>query len=107
MSALTDKLRVLVNEAPEVSDFSDNDLGTVLTEYAGDLNRAAAQVWRIKAGRYADLVSMSEGNSNRQWSGAYKQALEMAEMYDAIADGDGGAGSSGTNTARTRRIVRS
>lgn len=107
MSAETDKLRILVNESVDTSDFTDNDLGVVIAEFAGDLNRAAAQVWRIKAGHYADLVSMSEGNSNRQWSGAYKQALEMAAMYEELAGGDGGSGSSGTITARPRRIVRS
>lgn len=107
MTAEIDRLRVLVNEDPADSSFSDGDLAIVLAQKAGNQNRAAAAVWRIKAGQYADLVNISEGNSSRAWSGAYKQALEMADKYDALADSEDVSGTSGRPTARSRKIVRS
>lgn len=107
MAEEIDRLRVLTNEDPEDSDFTDGDLALILAQNAGKQNRAAAAVWRVKAGQYADLVNISEGNSSRAWSGAYKQALEMAEKYDALADAEDGGSSSGTITARSRKIVRS
>lgn len=106
MAEQVDQLRILTNEDPADSDFTDGDLALILTEKEGSLNRAAAHVWRIKAGQYADLVNISEGNSNRSWSGAYKQALEMAEKYDALADAEDPGNDPGRPTARSRKIVR-
>lgn len=97
-------LRVLVNEVPEDSEFDDSQLSEIF-DAAADMNAAAAQVWRVKAASYADLVSMSEGNSSRQWSNAYKQALEMAEVFQRISDFDNDP-SSGRPTAISRKIVR-
>jgi hypothetical protein len=97
-------LRQYTNEEAEDSEFTDGQLQDILNSVNGDYNIAAAQVWRIKAGRYADLVNMTEGSSSRQWSNAHKQALEMTTHYEGISS-DGG--SSGGPVARIRKIVRS
>lgn len=104
MSALTKQLRVLVNEDVEDSLFIDSELDTVLTAQSGSLNKAAAHIWRVKAGRLADLVNISEGNSNRAWSNAYKQALDMAAMYEKLAGEE--SPTSGRPTAVSRKIIR-
>lgn len=98
------KLRLLTNEDASDSDFTDADLQAVLTEKSDNVNRAAAQVWRLKAAKMADMVNITEGNSSRAWSQAYKQALEMAKTFDSLADGD--SPSAGGPTARPRKIVR-
>jgi len=46
-----------------------------------DLNGAAAEVWRMKAGHYADMYSFSAGGHNIQKSALIRQALEMASYY--------------------------
>lgn len=103
MSAETLELRRLTNEPAEDSEYTDALLDSFITAHTS-MNKAASHVWRLKAGKYADLVSMSEGNSSRQWSNAYKQALEMAKHYEELADNE--SPTSGRPTAIPRKIVR-
>lgn len=103
MSAETAELRRLVNEPVEDSEYTDAMLDAFIAAHTS-MNKTAAHVWRLKAAKYADLVSMSEGNSSRQWSNAYKQALEMAKSYEELADSE--SPSSGRPTATSRKIVR-
>lgn len=106
-AGLIKALRVLINEDAEVSEWDDSQLGVFLDEREGKLNVTAAYVWRVKAGRFADLVTMTEGNSSRQWSNAYKQALEMAQVYQDLADGEEPVDpDAGRPTAVSRKITR-
>lgn len=99
-------LRSLTNEKPDETEYEDNELQAFIDLKAGDLNKAAAYVWRLKAGKYADLVDISEGNSKRSWSKAYEQALVMAKTYEReAAQVDEPA--TGRPVARTHKIVRS
>jgi len=105
MSALSSKLRELVNEPAADSEYTDGDLDAILAEYSDDLNKAATAVWLMKAAKFADLVNITEGSSSRSWSGAYKQALEMSKVFEKIADDD--TPGAGGPTARSRKIIRS
>ena len=56
-----------------------------VTGYAYDLNRAAAEVWRIKAAHAAIAYDVSTDNHNLKRSQIVAQALQMAQMYDNMA----------------------
>lgn len=73
-----------------------------------DLNTAAAQLWREKAAAAAELVNTSESGSSRALGDIYKNALEMAKHYEALATAsllaDQAASTGGWST--TRQAVR-
>lgn len=98
------RLRRMTGEADEAgSVYSNTDLDIFINDAAGDLNLAAAAIWREKAGNVADLVNMSEAGSSRSNSDLYKNAIDQAERYEAAA----GAGTyDSTNSSTTRGIVR-
>lgn len=102
MSAATDALRPLVGETALDSEYSDERLDELLLEYVSQ-NRAAAAIWREKAATYSDLVDVSESGSSRKMSDLLKNALAMAEQYDALAAAEVVVVPRGT---RTRAIVR-
>lgn len=82
-------LRTLTAASEE--DFSDSDLLDVLTvwtdgEGVTDLNMAVAVVWEIKAGRYAELVDVTEAGSSRKLSDLSKNALAMSTKYRKISE---------------------
>lgn len=99
-------LRGLSNENPDETEYEDDELQAFIDLKAGNLNRAAAHVWRLKAAKYADLVDITEGNSRRSWSKAYQQALDMAAVYERQATDDE-TPALGRPTARTHKITRS
>jgi hypothetical protein len=96
------RLRRMTGEVDSTT-YSDTDLDIIITENANDLNAAAAQVWREKAGMYADMVNMAEAGSSRSNSDLFKHAKEQEESYLA-ASSSGTGDSSGWST--TRPIVR-
>jgi len=49
-----------------------------------DLNAAAADVWRKKASHYAKNFSFSTDNHRVNRNELYKQAVEMADMYEGM-----------------------
>lgn len=99
-------LRELTNENPDETEYEDEELQVFIDLKSGNLNKAAAHIWRLKAGKYADLVDIAEGNSKRSWSKAYQQALDMAGIYEREAASDD-APSLGRPVARTHKITRS
>jgi hypothetical protein len=60
---------------------SDAQVTALLSRAGGDLRRAAAEGWRIKAGLYADLVNASDGGSSRSLGDLQAHALAMAAEY--------------------------
>lgn len=66
--------------------FSVEQITDILTEAGGDLNRAAWLGWQQKAAEYANLVTVSEGNSQRNMSDLYKQAMAMVKHYRDVMD---------------------
>lgn len=105
MSSATDQIRRLANEPATDSSYTDAELQAKLDNRLGDVNLAAADVWREKAAQYADMVDVTEGNSRRSWSKAYEQALSMArEMENQSSTGGDPVF---VPTARMRKITRS
>lgn len=71
------ELRGLINE-PTEDPYTDVIL-SVRIDAEPELRILAATIWREKAARYAGLVDIKEGNSDRKLSQLHKQALAMAE----------------------------
>lgn len=106
--ALTDndRLRNLLGELKPLggSDtdtlFTDEQIDDLLDQAGGNLERAAYEGWRTKLAQFANLVDVTEGNSQRKMGDLQKHAEQMVKLY---------ARTSGGNTeGRTRvgRIVR-
>lgn len=102
--ATINALRLMIGS----SDLTDQQLAVVLVETRDDtgefnLDRAAASIWRGKAAQYAELVNVSESGSSRSLGDLHKNALAMANMYDAkLAE----IVLAGSRRSRTRAIVR-
>lgn len=86
--AITDgeRLRQLLGESipaggvDEDTLFSDDMIDDILTRYP-DIYEAAAEGWRIKAAKLADLVNTNESGTSRSMSDLHKHALEMAKYF--------------------------
>lgn len=99
-----DELRGMIAEPDNVEPYTLTKLGALI-DAKGTTLAAAVDVWRRKAASYAELVNTSENGSSRQNGDLYKQAISMANMYQAEID----ASNPITITAqasRTRKIVR-
>jgi hypothetical protein len=97
-------VRVNVNE-PTEDHYSDEQIDSIIEEYGGNLDAASAAIWRMKAGRYADLADVQEGSSRRSLGDLHEQALNMARTFADTAV-SGGALSGGMRPGRTRAIER-
>lgn len=73
------QLRTFVGE-PDETNYSDILLSDRL-DVKTSLNALIAEIWREKAARYAELVTISEGGSTRQNSELYANAMRMAALY--------------------------
>lgn len=104
--ALTPEIAVVRANAnePDATRFTDQQISDVIDSYSSDLNAATAQIWRVKAGRYADLADVQEGGSRRSLGDLHEQAITMAQTYEAAAAAAGVAG--GRRPGRTRAIER-
>lgn len=56
-----------------------------LTGFAYDVNGAAADVWRMKAGHTADMIDFSTDNHTVKRSHLPETCLKMARQYDAMS----------------------
>lgn len=95
------ELRRLIDE-PTQDPYTDADLSARIDAEPGGLRILAATLWREKAARFAGLVDIKEGNSDRKLSQLYRHALEMAtnlggSVEDVVVGG---------RATRTRRIER-
>lgn len=78
-------LRVMVSE-PDTTVYSDLDLGSIIDQAEGDLDKSAAMIWEQKAGRFSTLVDVSESGSSRKMSQIHDNAMKQAKYYaDKIA----------------------
>lgn len=95
------RLRRLVNEP--TTDTYDN---ITLSGYI-DLNgilKAAAELWREKAAKYAELVDTTEGTSSRKMSQLRDSATKLAEHYEGLAVAS--APPAAADRPRSRAITR-
>lgn len=97
------RLRRLTGETQDKENYSDADLDLFINEAGGDLNAAAAAIWREKAGMHADLVDTSEAGSSRKNSDLFKNATAQAQYFEGLA---GGTTVAVGESSTTRRIVR-
>jgi hypothetical protein len=56
---------------------------SALVDAAGSVLSASAIIWRRKAAMYADLVDVSEAGASHAFSDLHKNALTMADKFDA------------------------
>lgn len=80
---------------PSEEEFSQFQLNGILDAMAGNINRAASEVWGIKAARFSNFVNVTESGSSRNLGDLYKNAMAMKTHYD-------GLGVEGTARGRTR-----
>lgn len=82
------EFRQAVDEPADETEYTDAELISVYLEpYTGedgvsDVEAAAARLWRVKAGKYHKLVTVSEAGSSRALSDLLKNALHMAKSYE-------------------------
>ena len=99
-----EQLRRATGENDVDSTYEDSDLDFYLDEASGDVNDAAARIWREKASNYAELVDITEAGSSRKNSTLYESATKQAEYYEGATSGDE-TPAPGTYST-TRAIVR-
>jgi hypothetical protein len=96
-------LRRATGEDDPESKYSNTDLDVYIDAAGGDLDLAAARIWRNKMSDYADLVDISEAGSSRKNSDLFNHAREQADYFDGIS---GGGDAVSTDFTRIGRIVR-
>lgn len=99
-----DQLRRATGENDEDSTYENTDLDFYLDEAEGDINLAAAAIWREKASNYAELVDIQEAGSSRKNSVLYDHAVKQAEWY--AGGGESDVDEPGVDFSTTRKIVR-
>lgn len=86
-----DHLRLLVDDEMPVDAtepmFDDVTLQALLDGAGGSAERAAADVWKIKAARYSSLVDVTEGNASRAMSDMQAHALNMVKQFEKSTTG--------------------
>lgn len=95
------RLRRMTGEV-DSERYTNADLQIFIDTASGDLNTAAADIWREKAAEFAELVDTSEAGSSRKNSDLFKNAVAQAEWFETRVAG--ATASAGSTT--TRRIVR-
>lgn len=78
-------VREYVAEPDSDGAWSDERIGGFVDREA-NVYYAAAEIWAVKAGQSATLVTVSESGSSRSLSDLLKQAKEMEAYYRARGD---------------------
>jgi hypothetical protein len=95
--------RLLINEHKDEEPYTDASLG-VRIDSATSREGLAAGIWREKAAKYSQLVTVAESGSSRQLSDMHKNALAMADMFaKADVTAPGGAAVRGVRMQRLTR----
>jgi hypothetical protein len=92
------KLRHMIDEQGE-SIYGNALLQDIIDANTGNLNAAAAELWSMKAARFASLVDTTEAGASRKMSQLATQAQAMAKHY-------GGGDTVGTSGAGSGTITR-
>jgi hypothetical protein len=71
--------------------FSNVEIDNLLERFEDDMYGAAAEAWRIKAGRAVELVNSTTDNSTFSLSDIHKHCMNMVEHYSDISGSVGGA----------------
>ena len=89
----------------ETSSWDRDQIVEILARHT-DLEGAAADLWGIKASRFANLVNVSEGGTRRDYSKLSEQARAMVDFYNARTDEGGVVVEGETRRPMTREIER-
>lgn len=68
-------------DAADTTEYPSQDLSDRIDVALGNVEAAAADLWRERAAGYAALVDTTEGSSSRKLSQLQAQALKMADQY--------------------------
>lgn len=75
-------VRENTDERDEEGTWSNSQISDLVD--LGGVFAASATIWRRKAASYADLVDVSEAGASHAFSDLYKNALDMANKFDAL-----------------------
>jgi hypothetical protein len=84
MSQASDDLRQMIGDVDSPQMFDDSQLLIWIDERDNDLNLTAAYVWGLKAGKYAQLVDVTDGGASRKMSQLQTQAIKMQQFYASL-----------------------
>jgi len=80
--------------------FTNDEIDDLLEEGFGNINAATYHGWVEKAGNYANLVTVSEGNASRELTELHRHALRMMDRFIGYVT------TPGRGRARIGRLVR-
>lgn len=64
--------------------FTNAQLEDILDDAGRDMTTAAYLGWQAKAAEYANLVTVTEGNSSRNMTDLHTNALKMVKHYEGL-----------------------
>ena len=105
MSEQIMELRLLIAEPIPPDGTEDDTLFTdaqlqLWIDASPNIERAAHDGWRTKAGLFANLVSVTDGAASREFSDLLTNAIRMVSLYSRSSQG------ATEGRARVGRIVR-
>lgn len=68
---------------PTEDDYSDVTVGAFIDTLG--VAGASAHIWRLKAAKWSELVTTTEGGTSHNFSDLSKNALKMADHWDVLA----------------------
>jgi hypothetical protein len=89
----------------DTSDYTDDSISARLLA-ANSIERVIADIWLEKAGRWAAVSNSSNSSTTRGLGSLYSNAIQMYNLYSALADAAEGTGSAAPRRARSKQIVR-
>lgn len=98
------EVRSNTDEPKDSEDFTNTILEGLIDAHG--VNGASAIVWRRKAAKYAELVNVSEAGSSHALGDLQKKALDMATLYEGLAQSEVGTTGGATGRARVHVIDR-
>lgn len=74
-------LRLYVADVAKPYTFTDEQLNEFLTGKGGDINAAAAEIWRIKAGTVAEWYNVSLDGRTLSRGEVYEHCMKQYDLY--------------------------
>lgn len=79
-----DIVRRNTNEMDD-SNYTSDDIQSLLDDNGGDTDVVTGIIWRMKAAKFSGLVNITEGPARQELGDLFKNAIKMAEFYEARA----------------------
>lgn len=68
------------------TEWTDDELSTLIDENNGNLSAAASVVWESQAASYSQIVDITESGSSRKMGDLFDNAMKMAQYYKGQAN---------------------